>query len=268
MSIILFGGSGASEKLMKVEYKNNKYVKNNFINSLEKISNLYIPEIKYKNVYYYQKNDIYNQKKYFKPIKNLILDDLLIENTIKNLIIDKRKKYIVIGISDGIYFAMEFVKQYKKSVKEVISLDGSWISTKLCYKRLENWQKKGKKVRFITNQTELDEIVSKLINDKDESSFRKIVNHKRLEHTKKCISKKYQNLIKNVKFTLFRDYNSKINDDIDRQFNEYALLEHDILSKISKNYQIFWQIDASHLIWSKDAYKNQIINYISLILNN
>ena len=108
----------------------------------------------------------------------------------------------------------------------------------------------------------MDLIINRLINNKDRDSLNKIVNHKRYEHTKKCINKKYQNIIKNTKFTIFRDYNSEIKDDIDKQFNDYALLENNILSKLSKNYQIFWQIDASHTLWSKEEYKNQILNYV------
>jgi len=71
MTIILFTGAGQSEKLMKVEYKNNKYIKNNFINKLKKVTNIIIPDIKYKHLYYYQKNDIYGQTKFFNPIKTL-----------------------------------------------------------------------------------------------------------------------------------------------------------------------------------------------------
>ena len=56
------------------------------------------------------------------------------------------------GWSDGIYFAMEFAKQYPKSVKEIISLDGSWITIKLCKQRLINWKNKGKKVSLINSQ--------------------------------------------------------------------------------------------------------------------
>ena len=55
---------------------------------------------------------------------------------------------------------------------------------------------------------------------------------------------------------------SKIDDENNKQFNEYALLENKILSKLSKKYQIFWQIDASHTLWSKEEYKNQILNYV------
>jgi predicted peptidase len=262
MTIILFGGGGQSEKLTKVEYKDNKYIKNNFINRLKKITNVIIPDIKYKHIYYYQKNDIYGQTKFFNPIKTLALDDLSIEKTIENLDIDKRRKYIVMGISDGIYFAMEFAKQYPKLVKEIISLDGSWITVKLCRQRLTNWKKKGKKVSLIKSQKQLDLIMNKIIKEKDWNESRKILDYKRYEHTKKCISKKYQNIIKNIKFTIFRDYNSEIKDEIDKQFNEYALLENKILSKLSKKYQIFWQIDASHTLWSKKKYKKQILDYI------
>lgn len=262
MTIILFTGAGQSEKLMKVEYKNNKYIKNNFINKLKKVTNIIIPDIKYKHVYYYQKNDIYGQTKFFNPIKTLTLDDISIEKIIKNLDIDKRKKYIIIGHSDGIYFAMEFAKQYPKLVKEIISLDGSWITIKLCKQRLINWKNENKKILFIKSQKQLDLLMNKITNEKDFKSLKKIMRYKRYEHTKKCIDKKYQNIIKNIKFTIFRDYNSEIKDKIDKQFNDYALLENKILSKISKKYQIFWQIDASHTLWSKEEYKNQILNYV------
>jgi len=262
MTIILFTGAGQSEKLMKVEYKNNKYIKNNFINKLKKVTNIIIPDIKYKHLYYYQKNDIYGQTKFFNPIKTLTLDDISIEKTIENLNIDKRKKYIIMGHSDGIYFAMGFAKQYPKLVKEIISLDGSWITVTLCKQRLINWKKKGKKVNIINSQKKLNVIMDKIIKEKDWNEILKIMNHKRYEHTKKCINKKYQNIIKNIKFTIFRDYNSKIEDGNNKQFNEYALLENKILSKLSKKYQIFWQIDASHTLWSKEEYKNQILNYV------
>lgn len=262
MTVILFGGLGQTEKLMKVQYIGTKCVKNNFIDKLRKITNVIIPDIKYKHVYHYQKSDPYNQTKFFNPITNLTLDDISIEKTIKNLDIDRKQKYIIMGYSDGIYFAMEFARQYPKLVKEIISLDGSWITVNLCKQRLMNWENKGKKVKLIHSQKNLDLIMSKIVKEKDAESRNKIINHKRYEHTLKCISKKYQNIIKNIKFTIFRDYNSKINDGMDEQFNNYALLENNILLKLSKKYQIFWQIDAGHILWSKEEYKNQILNYI------
>ena len=76
------------------------------------------------------------------------------------------------GHSDGVYFAMEFCRQHPKLVKEIISLDGSWITIKLCKQRLLNWKKKGKCVTLIKDQQELDILINK------------IVNHKRYEHTK------------------------------------------------------------------------------------
>jgi predicted peptidase len=190
---------------------------------------------------------------------------MYIEKTIKNLNFDKRKKYIVMGHSDGIYFAMEFAKQYPKLVKEIISLDGSWITVKLCKQRLTNWKKKGKIVKLIKIQKELDAIMNKIIKYKDKEAIQKIINHKRYEHTKRCIESKYQNIVKKHKFTIFRDYNSKIKEDINEQFNEYALIEHEIMSKLSKNYQIFWQIDAGHGLWFNKLYKEQIVNYIKCL---
>lgn len=48
--------------MMDIEYNGNKYVRNNFIDKLKKISHVIIPDIKYKHIYHYQKNDIYRQK--------------------------------------------------------------------------------------------------------------------------------------------------------------------------------------------------------------
>ena len=263
MPIIFFGGAGVSAKMMEVEFNNKKYIKNNFISKLKKIDKVILPDLQYKHVYYYQ--NLWGQKKFFKPIQKLTLDDMYVEKTIKNLDFDKRQKYIVMGHSDGIYFAMEFAKQYPKLVKEIISLDGSWITIKLCKQRLTNWKKKGKKVKLIKTQKELDTIMNKIMKNKDKEAIQKILNHKRYEHTKRCIEVKYQNIIKNIKFTIFRDYDSQRKDEIDKQFNDYSLLENDIMSKLSKNYQIFWQIDAGHGLWFNKLYKEQIINYIKCL---
>jgi hypothetical protein len=265
MPIIFFGGAGVSAKMMEVEFKNNKYVKNNFISKLRKIDKVILPDLQYKHVYHYQEPDDWGQKKFFKPIRKLELDDMYIEKTIKNLDFDKKKKYIVMGHSDGIYPALEFAKQYPKLVDEIISLDGSWITVKLCKQRLVNWKARGKKVKLIKTQKELDDIMEQIVKSKNKDAMQKILNHKRYEHTKRCIDVKYQDIAKKHKFTIFRDYNSKINEDIDQQFNEYSLLENDIMSKLSKKYQIFWQIDAGHGLWFNELYKEQIINYIKCL---
>lgn len=39
-----------------------------------------------------------------------------------------------------------------------------------------------------------------------------------------------------------------------------------ILSKISNKYQIFWQIGATHTLWSKEEYKKQILDYVKCIM--
>ena len=188
------------------------------------------------------------------------MDDIIIEKTINNLDIDKRKKYIVVGMSDGIYYAFEFARQYPKLVKELISLDGSWITRKLCKQRLTNWRNKGKNVKLIKTQKELNILMDEIING--EELFSKIMDHTRYDHTIKCIRNSYQDIIKKIKFTLFRDFNGDVKNEIDKQFNDYALLEHEILSKVSNKYQIFWQINAGHALWFNETYKNQIVDYI------
>lgn len=264
MPIILFTGLGVTEKLMKAIWNGKKHIKTDFVDKLKGMKDVIIPDIKYKHVYYYLETPYYNTEKFFDPIEELTLDDLNIEKTVQNLNINKKKKYIVMGHSDGIYYALEFAKQYPKLTQEIISLDGSWATVKLCKQRLTNWKNKGKKAKLITSQRELDNIMKKVKNN-DNDAIGKIITHIRYEHTKKCISKKYQNIIKKTKFTIFRDFNSNPDDQIDRQFNEYATTENNIMTDLSKNYQIFWQINASHTLWEKDIYKNQILNYIKSV---
>ena len=191
------------------------------------------------------------------------MNDIGISEYIKSLNIDKKKKYILMGHSAGIYFALEFALQYPKNVERIISLDGSWVTIKLCKQRLLNWKKKGKNVNPIKNQKELNGLMKNVLRG-DKLAIRQIFDHSRYEHTNLCIKKKYQNILKKVKFTVFRDFNGKSEDT----HNEYALLEHDILSKICKNYQIYWQINAGHGLWFNKIYKTQIINYVKCITKN
>ena len=95
MPILFFGGAGVSAKMINTEWTSKTYIKNNFIDKLKKIDKVIIPDLLYKHVYFYQKNNKYNQKKFFKPIKKLRLDDIFIKKTINNLKVDKRKQYIL-----------------------------------------------------------------------------------------------------------------------------------------------------------------------------
>jgi hypothetical protein len=127
MTIIFFHGLGASVK---------RLYKDDFIKQLKKIDALFIAEIPYPNVYYYSKDN-----KNYKPIDHLDYDDLALDKYITNLYgtIDKKifkPPYILMASSHGIYYAYEFARQFKKDIKYIISLDGSWITNKLNKKRL------------------------------------------------------------------------------------------------------------------------------------
>lgn len=272
MPIILFVGQGSTAKLINYQYINNEYKTNDFIEQLKKISHVIIPNIPYHNIYYYQNNDIIGWKTMFESIRYIDFNDIFIENYIKKFYdqIDNQKKYIIIGHSDGIYYAMEFAKLYPELVLHIISLDGSWISKELCDRRIKNWQKTGKIIKSIGSQNELDDIMEKIINGPNNDIYiKKILDHTRYEHTIECINKKYENIIKNIKYTVFRDFNSTVDDVVNLQFNHNALDEHNILSKKSTKYEIFWLIDAGHNIWFNDFYKKQIIKYIlNIVLIN
>ena len=77
MTIILFHGLGSSTKAFNYIYDGKKYNKNNFIQLLKKIDNIYFVDIPYSNVLYYSDN-----KTLYKPIKQLDYDDLSLDKFI------------------------------------------------------------------------------------------------------------------------------------------------------------------------------------------
>jgi hypothetical protein len=268
MTIILFHGLGSSKKLMNYIY-DNKYIKNDFVKQLEKIDKVFIPEIPYTHIHYYDEFKI--MKPMFKPINFLNYDDLLLDKYITNLYksLDKTKypaPYIVMGNSHGIYYACEFAKQFKNKVKYIISLDGSWITNKLNKKRLLTWKNKGKIISKINNQKELDEIIYKIKNEKNNTKYINMIeSYIRGYHTKFVIKQKYEKL--KTPFITFRDYNSNNDDNIMKEYNDNVIEENKILSKYD-NHIIYVLLDASHMIWNNNNYKNTIINTIIMINKN
>jgi len=261
MTIIFFPGQGVSKKLVRYEYKNNKYIKNNLIDKLNDIDTVYTVDIPYVHMYYY--NDI--MKKMFEPIDQLLLEDFdiftmteKIYAQVKNL----KKPYTLIASSHGIYYAFCFAYLYPKYVKNIISLDGSWITNKLCKIRLENWKKKGKVVKLIRSQKELDEIVNNIKTEKDNDKYiNQVMDHIRLKHTKVVIKYNFEKLINKINYIVFRDFNSNTEDDINKNFNNLTLIEHNELVYLD-NYHIYWLVDASHLCWYDKYYKKSILNVI------
>jgi len=267
MTIILFHGLGSSVKGLYYIYDGKLYNKNDFIKLLEKIDTIFIPEIPYTNIYYYSENKII--KSMYKPIDNIDYNDLSLDKYITNLYntIDKKiykPPYIIMGHSHGIYYACEFTKQYKKEIKYIISLDGSWITNELNKQRLLSWKNKGKIIPKINNQKTLDNIIYKIKNDKDNSKYiQMIFDYVRGTHTKFCIKQNYEKI--NIPFITFRDFNSDIkNDIIMKQHNNNVSQENIILGKY-KNHIIYVLLDATHSIWLNDNYKNTIIQTLKLL---
>jgi len=267
MTIIFFHGLGSSKKQLNYAYKDNKYIKSDFIKQLQKIDDVYIPTIPYTNVYYYGEHK--QMSKLYEPLEYLDYNDLMLDKYITKLYksLDKtnmKQPYILLASSHGIYYACEFFRQYKDKVKCIVSLDGSWITNKLNKKRLSNWKKKGKIIPKINNQKTLDDIMDKIKNEKDNSVYiQMIFDYVRGIHTKFAIKQNYEKL--NVSFITFRDYESNPKDN----FNEHninVLEENKILSKYS-NHLIYIMLDASHAIWTNDNYKNTIIKTIKTLAN-
>jgi predicted esterase len=267
MTIILFHGLGSSKKLLNYIYDGKTYNKNDFIKQLEKNHTVFIPNILYTNIHYYDEYTI--MKPMFTPINNINYDDLSLDKFITKLYNSMDKKiykapYIVMGHSHGIYYACEFAKQYKKDIKCIISLDGSWITNELNKQRLITWKNKGKIIPKINNQKTLDDIIYKIKHEKDNSKYINMIEtYVRAEHTKFCIKQKYEKI--NIPFITFRDFNLDVKDDIImKQYNEMVLEENNILSKYN-NHIIYILLDATHMIWLKSNYKNTIIKTIKLL---
>jgi len=262
MTIIFFPGIGASKKVVKYSYVNNKFVKNNFINKLNNIDKVHIVNIPYVNVHYYDPK----QNNMYKPIDKLLLDDLdlfKLTETIYKQVEKYEKPYTLIASSHGIYFAFAFTYLYPKYVKNIISLDGSWISKELCKLRLENWKKKGKIVKKIKTQLELDNIIENIKTQKDNAKYiQTIMSHVRLVHTLDCIKYNFDKIIDKINYILFRDFNSNTDDETNKEFNTNAMNEHNLLVN-KKKYNIYWLVDGTHLIWEKENYKRMILNIIS-----
>ena len=265
MTIIFFHGLGSSKKQLHYIYNDNKYIKNDFVKQLQKIDNVYIPMIPYTNVYYYGKDK--QMSKLYEPFDYLDYDDLMLDKYITKLYksLDKtiyKAPYILLASSHGIYYACEFARQYKDIVKCIVSLDGSWITNKLNKKRLLSWKAKGKIVNNIINQKSLDIIINKIKNEKDNNRYIKMIfDYVRYTHTKFVIKKNYEKL--NIPFIIFRDYESHPNNDM-IEYNNNVLEENNILSKYL-NYIIYVLLDASHIIWTNDNYKNTIIKTIQTL---
>ena len=153
---------------------------------------------------------------------------------------------------------MEFARQFRTDTKIIISLDGSWITRALCARRLLNWKSKGKIVKKIKTQSELDYLVDQIKNNKDNDIFiNQIFDYVRYAHTIHCIKYNFENLIKKNNFIIFRDINSNCVDKIMVEYNKYAIEEHNILvDKNSSKYKIFWLVDASHEIYLNPYYRN------------
>ena len=270
MTIIFFHGMKSSKKDINYINKNKKFNQSDFIKLLEKIDIVYVPNFSYTNVYYYSasKNDM---QKLYKPIDTLQYDDLILDKYITNLynIIDKKvykPPYTIIAHSHGIYYACEFAKQYKKEIKYIISLDGSWISNKINKQQLLIWKNEGKNIPKINNQKTLNIIVDKIKNEKDNLKYiNMIFDYVRESNTKFCIKQNYEKM--DIPFITFRNFDSDIKNNkiISKYNNNNVLLENKILSKY-KNHIIYVLLDATHVIWLKDNYRNTIIQTLKLLI--
>lgn len=88
-------------------------------------------------------------------------------------------------------------------------------------------------------------------------------------HTKYCIKNNFDKLVDKTNYIVFRDFNSNCNIELNSEFNNNALAEHNIFAnKDIDTYKIFWLVDSTHDIWLKKIYKNQIVNYMESLIHD
>lgn len=273
MSIIIFPGLGVSNKKFNYDFDeiNKKYTPSYFMKKLKQIANVYIVDRSYVNAFYYSKDKdskfLYKNNIMYKPLDELNINDLKLDIAIKNMYnnLDKKKykpPYICIGYSHGIYYAIEFARQFPNKTNCIISLDGSWITDELCQLRLTNWFKKGKIINEIKTQDELDILVNNIKSKKDNSIYiNQLIDNVRYKHTLYCMKHKFENITKKINYITFRDFNSNVSNDENKNFNLLTMKEFDIL-KYNKYYKHYWLVDASHMIMSHPIYRKQIIDFI------
>ena len=69
-----------------------------------------------------------------------------------------------------------------------------------------------------------------------------------------------------IKFIIFRDFNSDVSDDINKNFNNLVVKEYNLL-KNNKYYTHFWLVDAGHNVMVHPIYRKQIIDYIKHLID-
>jgi len=267
MTIIIFPGLGVSVKRFNYDYdeKTKKYKPSYFMKKLKQITNVFVVDRPYVNTNYYKDNT----DSMYDSINSIPLDSINLDTAIKNMYknLDKKKykaPYIVLGHSHGIYYAIEFARQYPNKTKCIISLDGSWITNELCQIRLDNWKDKGKIVEEIKNQSQLDIMLNNIKKDGNTNSLMNSIVYNRTSY---CMKHHFENITKKIEFIIFRDFNSntlsldKTTDDMNKNFNNLAIKEYDIL-KNNKYYKHFWLLDAGHNVMEHPIYRKQIIDYI------
>lgn len=264
-NIILFHGLGTSKYDWKTYYNSDKkkFLNHNLLIELKKLGNVINDSVPYVNVYYYLRDE--NYREMYNPLNKLLLEDLDLPTYVKKyhkILIEKNIKppYIIIAHSHGIYYAMEFVRQFKSECKFVVSLDGSWISRELCLKRKKDWKRKNKIPIPFKDQIELNHVVHQIKNNKNNQKYiDRVMNYVRYSHTLYCLKYNYQKLL--IPLIIFRDIDMTLD-------NTKSLLESEELEKINglNNLDIYYFIDASHRVWIEEKYKKQIVKVIKCYL--
>jgi pimeloyl-ACP methyl ester carboxylesterase len=271
MTFILFPGLGGSQHVWQNYYddKINKLVKIDILSPLQKLGKVFVHSIPYSSVSYYDTKHHIN-KQLFKPFDGtLLLEDMQLDKYVKKLYdqLDKElypPPYVPIGHSHGIYYAVEFARQYAKECRFVVSLDGSWLSKELLEKRLKNWRDKKKVVTVIENQEQLDDIVNKLKKERESNIYiEQIMNYIRYSHTMYAIQNNFEKLP--VELLIFRDIFELPVTDVDKEFNNNAVAESAILEKANSGMvKTIWMPNATHHIWFKEDYLRLVMENIKL----
>lgn len=267
-TFIMFHGAGGTKKSWEYTYnfKTNKYVKSNFLKLLETIGNVYTYTRLESNLLYYGDNNSSIFKDLYEPNVTFDFDYLRLDCHIEQLCQEIMKKYdppyILVAHSAGVYYALEFIRKYKKLCSFIIALDPAFFTKEQIINKIDDIRNQNRDEYKISNNQDLQKIIKKIRNKKDNmhdiKNFMHWLQYNHLEYTRDHIIEKLP-----VPMITFRDINF---NDID--YAKKAYQEHQILQKINgDNVAIRYLPNATHSIWHNVQYKEEIIETIKYYLN-
>lgn len=256
---ILFPGFFSSNKFWSHKFINNKLIKIDFLDELNKIGFVYIYKPNFYNLYFYKKDKIY--KELFDDDIYFNNDDLNIEKicfNIFNQFKDYYKYFIPIGHSYGSIYVHKFITLFYKHCLFSVIIDGTPLGPVSEIMAIEDEKNN---IDVIDND-ELFQLQNQIINGNNES--RKLL----VNYVDKIIGKQRPKVITDIKVYLlsFINFNTESKNKTIKQINIDRINEINYFSQFNNYIAVCFNNCSHYIHWNSDACL-KIINCIKEICN-